>query len=202
MLFINAEAKKLNITGFDIVDTLTILFQDIQRHGVESSTDFTEGWMCPIFKKKDRTQIGNYRPITLLNSDYKLLTKALSLQLLNPIDEMIHRDQAGFIPGRSIFDHIRLTRVMITYAETMEANGAIIALDQEKAYNKLTHNYLWKTLEAFNLPQCFINTVKALYHNAKTTVAINGVLSEPFQVKRGVRQGDPPAILLPLQLRH
>ena len=179
----NVEVEKLNRVGFDIVSLLTALFQDIQSHGVEHDTNFTEGWMCPIFKKKDRTQIGNYRPITLLNSDYKLLTKALSLQLLDPIDEMIHRDQAGFIPGRSIFDHIRLTRVMITYAETMEVNGTIIALDQEKAYDKLTHDYLWKTLEAFNLPPRFINTVKTLYHDAKTTVAINGELSEPFQVK-------------------
>lgn len=142
--------------------------------------------MCPIFKKKDRSKIENYRPITLLNSDYKLLTKALSLQLLDLINEMIHRDQARFIPGRSIYNHIRLTRVMITYTETMEVNRAIIALDQEKAYDKITHRYLWKTLEAFNLLKCFIDTVKALYHDAKTMVAINGELSDPFPVLWGV----------------
>jgi exonuclease III len=190
------EAQKANRTGFDVIGTLTSVFQDIQYHGVKPDSDFTEGWMCPIFKKKDRTRIENYRPITLLNSDYKILTKALSLQLLDPIDRMIHRDQAGFIPGRSIFDHIHLTRVMITYAEAMEINGAIIALDQEKAYNRIAHEYLWKTLEAFNLLQCFISTVKALYHDAKTSVAVNGVLSEPFPVKRGVRQGDPLSCFL------
>lgn len=52
---------------------------------------------------------------------------------------MIHRDQARFIPGRSIFDHIRLTCVMTRFAEMTERNGAIVALDQEKAYDKITH---------------------------------------------------------------
>ena len=190
------EAEKVNRQGFDIVGLLMKVFQDIQTHGAEHDTEFTEGWMCPIFKKKDRTKIENYRPITLLNSDYKTFTKALSLQLVDPINEMIHKDQAGFIPGRSIFDHIRLTRVMITYAEAMGVNGALIALDQEKAYDKITHEYLWKTLETFNLPARFINTIKALYQNAKTSVAINGELSEPYPVKRGVRQGDPLSCFL------
>ena len=117
---LHQEAEKVNHQGFDIIGILTKVFQDIQRYGIEQGTNFTEGWMCPIFKKKDRTKIENYRPITLLNSDYKTFTKALSLQLLEPIDELIHRDQAGFIPGRSIFDHIRLTRVMITTPKPWE----------------------------------------------------------------------------------
>ena len=58
-------------------------------------------------------------------------------------------------------------------------------------YNKIRHDYLWKTLEVFHLPQPFIKTVQALYQNAHTKVAINGVFSETFRVKRGVRQGDP-----------
>src|SRR6266702_441982 len=69
--------------------------------------NFTKGWMCPIYKKKDRTQIENYRPIILLNSDYKTFTKALSLQLIEPMKAMIHHNQAGFIPGQSTSDQIR-----------------------------------------------------------------------------------------------
>jgi hypothetical protein len=154
------------------------------------------GWLCPIYKKKDITKIENYRPITLLNTDHKLLTKALSFQLINHIKTMVHLDQASFIPGRSIFNHIRLTKIMIKYAEQMETNGAIIALDQEKAYDKINHLYLWKTLEAFNLPPAFHNTVRTLYKNASTTVTINGELSSRYHVTHGVRQGDPLSCFL------
>jgi hypothetical protein len=85
---------------------------------------------------------------------------------------------------------------MTAYADLMEENGAIIALDQEKAYNRIQHEYLFETLETFHLPQMFINTIKSLYHSAYTHVAINGFMSSPFHVTRGVHQGDPLSCLL------
>jgi hypothetical protein len=99
--------------------------------------NFTLGWMCPIYKKKDPTEISNYRPITLLNTDYKILTKIMATQLMKEAQKLVHEDQAGFIPKRLIFNHIRLARAIINYAEIAEEDGAIIALDQEKAYDKI-----------------------------------------------------------------
>jgi Reverse transcriptase (RNA-dependent DNA polymerase) len=137
-----------------------------------------------------------YRPITLLNTDYKLLTKVLAIQLIEHAHALIDEDQAGFIPKRSIFNHIRLAKAVINYADATEEDGAIIALDQEKAYDKIRHNYLWVTLEAFNLPRPFINTIQLLYKHTTTQVAINGVFSTPLKVQCGVRQGDPLSCLL------
>ena len=185
------KSKHENNQNFDVTKALTYVFRDIQEHGVDERTEFTTGWMCPLFKKKDPTDIRNYRPITLMNADYKLLTKVMAIQLMDHAHQLIYPDQAGFIPNRSIFDHIRLAKAILNYMEVTEENGSILALDQEKAYNKIRHDYLWRTLEAFNLPAPFIGTIKALYQNARTRVAINGVLSEPFQVRQGVRQGDP-----------
>lgn len=127
---------------FDITKTLTVLFNDIQTHGVDQNMDFTLGWMCPIYKKNDRSEIENYRPITLLNTDYKLLTRVLAMQLMKEIPAPVHKNQAGFITGRSIFDQTRLAQAMIDLVEATKQNGAIIALNQEKAYNKIEHDYL------------------------------------------------------------
>ena len=71
------ENPERNQANFDVIKTLTTVFQDIQTHasGVDKITNFALGWMCLIYKKKDRTEISNYGPITLLNTDYKLLTK-------------------------------------------------------------------------------------------------------------------------------
>jgi len=180
-----------NKPGFDIAKILTDIFQDIQEKGVDPRTNFTLGWMCPIYKKKDPTEVRNYCPITLLNTDYKLLTKVLALQLLDYVHELIHPDQTGFIPKRSIFDHICLAKAIINYADLLEENGVIIALDQEKAYDKIRHNYLWEMLRAFKLPEPFIQTIRSLYQNAETLVAINSIFSSHFKVRCGVRQGDP-----------
>lgn len=81
--------------------------------------------MCPLYKKKDRREIANYRPITLLNSDYKILTKALALKMARTVPSIIHENQAGFVPGRSITDQIRLTQMIMNYAEVEEKDGAV-----------------------------------------------------------------------------
>lgn len=66
----------------------------------------------------------------------------------------------------------------------MEENGVIVALDQEKAYNKINHHYLLEMLKCFNLSRPFIDTVKFLYNTANTVVLINGVLSTSYKVTR------------------
>ena len=185
------KAEEEGKEGFNIEETLTTVFRDIQEHRVDRRTGFADGWMCPIYKKKDPTEISNYRLITLLNTDYKLLTKVLALQLMEPIHSLVHPNQAGFISKRSIFNHIRLAKAIINYVEVMEENGTIVSLNQEKAYDKICHDYLWKILKAFGLPQQFTKTIRSLYQHANTQVVINGVFSTPFQVTRGVRQGDP-----------
>jgi hypothetical protein len=103
----------------------------------------------------------NYRPITLLNTDYKVFMKALTTKLARHIGHIVHEDHAGFIRGRSIHDQMRLAQLMVDFAEAEEVNGMIIALDQEKAYHKIRHNYLWDTMEAFGPPPGLIHTVQS-----------------------------------------
>ncbi len=182
---------------FDVVKLLTAAFEDLRIHGVSLQTKLAHGWMAPIYKEKgERTRIVNYRPITLLNTDYKLLSKALAVRLADVAPTLIHRAQAGFVPGRKIHNHTQLARLMMSWAEVNDANGAIVALDQEKAYDKIDHSYLWMVLERFGIPATFIRIVRSLYKNAETSVMINGVLSRPYRIYRGVRQGDPLSCLL------
>jgi hypothetical protein len=181
----------------DIIKSLTKVYLDVETHGVHPDSTFAERWMCPLYKKNNKWEIGNYRPITLLNTDYKIYTKSLAIKLAEVAHHAIHPNQAGFMPGRSIFDQVKLARMMVHYAEVTEENGLIVALDQEKAYNKISHDYLWRTLEKYNIPDNFICTVQSLYESAETVIIINRIISKPFKVSRGVRQGDP--LLPPFQ---
>ncbi|OJT05021.1 Transposon TX1 uncharacterized 149 kDa protein [Trametes pubescens] len=182
---------------FDALEILAAVFIDIQENGVCASTSFAEGWMSPIWKEKgEKTKIVNYRPIMLLNSDYKLLSKLLAIRMADVAPNIVHPAQVGFVPGRKLRDHTQLARMMMHWAEATEVNGAIVALDQEKAYNKIAHDYLWRVLEKFRVPQSYICILKSLYSEARTSVMVNGTLSEPYRVTRGVRQGDPLSCLL------
>ena len=180
----------------DIVWVLTQAFTDVEDFGMDPQAKLNKGCMTPIYKKKNPEDIANYRPITLLNTDYKTFTKALSLRLAETVLDVIHKDQAGFMQNRSIFDQVKTTKLVIDYMERSNKKGVVVALDQEKAYDKVLHPYLWAVLEKFDFPPRFIKTIKALYTGAETSVMINGELSKPFPVIRGVRQGDPLSCLL------
>jgi hypothetical protein len=180
----------------NIIKVLTWVYNDIEEYGVIEDTGFALGWMCPIFKKKDATDIANYRPITVLNTDYKIFTKVLANKLTEVAPHLIHKDQSGFMRGRKITNAIYLTMEVVDYSEDDIQNGIIVALDQEKAYDKTLHSYLWETLRRHGLPELFISTIKSLYEFAETHVVINGEPSSAFRVTRGVRQGDPLSCLL------
>ena len=79
----NEKVKEKEDEGFEIADTLALVFKDIQEYRIDKRSDFAIGWMCPIYKKKDKNDISNYWPITLLNMVYILLTKVLVIQLMN-----------------------------------------------------------------------------------------------------------------------
>ncbi|PPR04574.1 hypothetical protein CVT24_012027 [Panaeolus cyanescens] len=181
---------------FDILEYLQILYKNFALEGPCDTSNFAEGWMCPIYKKNDKTDIANYRPITVLNTDYKIFTRALTTKLGNVVQNIIHTDQAGFMKKRNIADHTDLVHMLTYLCETVNEKGAIICLDQEKAYDKIRHDYLWLILEKFQFPESFIKTIKHLYAKAETLVMINGVPSKKFRVTRGVRQGDPLSCLL------
>nr|GAT44892.1 predicted protein [Mycena chlorophos] len=137
------EDTRCDRPGFNIIEMWRRVFRDVAEFGAAEGTDFLVGWMCPIYKKGDRTEISNYRPITLLNTDHKIMTKVMAMRWAKVAATLIHKDQAGFIPGGKISSQTMLIRMVMEYAETTEQNGIIVALDQEKAYDRIKHDYLW-----------------------------------------------------------
>jgi len=85
---------------------------------------------------------------------------------------------------------------MISRCEAEDENGAIICLDQEKAYDKITHTFLWASLNKLGFPDHFTNTVKSLYKRTQTKILINGEYSTLYAIVQGVHQGDPLSCLL------
>jgi hypothetical protein len=171
----------------DIIKLLCNVFNNIETNGTSINSCFAEGWMCPIYKKKDKADIANYRPITVLNADYKTFTKALSIKLAPIALRIIHPNQAGFMKGRQIDDHTELIKLIIEWCEAEKEDGLLVFLDQEKAYNKISHEFLDESLQTFGFPEHFRNTIKHLYSNAQTRVMINGVMSSERPLQHHTR---------------
>ena len=141
--------------------------------------------------KKDSNPdyVNSYRPISLLNVDYKILTKTLSKRLEQVLEHVIHSDQTCSVPQRSIIDSCHLIRDIIDYAELKNINGILLSLDQEKAFDRVAHDYLFDVLKAFGLGNNFTHWIQTIYNDVYSSVIVNQFISDPFPVLRSVRQG-------------
>ncbi|KAJ3600178.1 hypothetical protein NHX12_034128, partial [Muraenolepis orangiensis] len=140
-------------------------------------------------KKGNLQDIKNWRPVSLLCVDYKLLSKALATRLGRAVEQVIHRDQTYCVPGRSMVDNVHLIRDVLEVSSSLDINTGLISLDQEKAFDRVEHSFLWKVMEKFGFSADFIAKIKVLYNNIESVLKFNGGLCAPFRVCRGVRQG-------------
>lgn len=149
-----------------------------------------------IPKKGDLGCLKNWRPVSLICADFKILSKALTNRLKNCMASVIHKDQTFCIPKRSIFDNLFLLRDIITVAKMHNLDIGLLSLDQEKAFDRVDHQYLFKTLEAFGFGPYFVSLIQLLYKDIYSMLRLNGSLTRPFSVNRGIRQGCPLSGLL------
>ena len=131
----------------------------------------------------------NWRPISLLNVDYKILTKVLATRLSSVLEFIVHPDQAAGVQNRSISDNLHLLRNIFDYVTERNIPCAWINIDFTKAYDKISHQFLFSCLHQFNFNTTFIRWVKILYRNVMSSVIVNNHISTPFPYSRGVRQG-------------
>ena len=146
-----------------------------------------------LIPKKDAEPnlIKNWRPISLLNCDYKIAAKAIANRFKQVIPNIINYDQTGFLKGRFIGENIRLIDGIIKYTAAKNIPGLLLFLDFEKAFDTVEWSFLQKTLQYYNFGQSAINWIKLFYHNTESCILNNGWSSNFFKLERGVIQGCP-----------
>ena len=142
-------------------------------------------------KKKNRLILKNWRPISLLNTDYKLLAKILASRLQEVLPYIINQDQTGYLKNRFIGQNIRLLEDITFFTKNEKLPGIIFSIDFEKAFDSVNWDFLFKTLKMFNFGGKFISFIKTMYYNIESAVLNNGNSNKLFKLERGVRQGCP-----------
>ena len=155
-----------------------------------------QGAITLLYKKGDCLVLANWRPITLLCVDYKIVAKALGNRLLQVIASVVSPDQSCGIPGRSPAENVRLLLDIACYANQNDTAGAIVSLDQEKAIDRVEISFMLKVLERMGFGPSFWHWIGLLHTDVHSAVSVNGFLTEFFPVTRGVCQGCPFSSLL------
>jgi exonuclease III len=158
----------------------------------ELTSDQKRGIISLIPKPdKDLTQVKNWRPISILNTDYKILTKIFANRLKPILPELINTDQTGFVLGRLIGENIRVVDDLMNYCKGNNVDGLLVLLDFEKAFDSLSWNFLEYALKSYGFEDFFISWVKIFYTDINSSVTNNGFISTHFNLERGIRQGCP-----------
>ena len=169
-----------------------VFLEVAERGWQEEST--REGVVSLLYKKGDAREIRNYRPITLLQVEYKIYAKILVSRMKRVVDSFVSIQQLGFVPGRKISEASQLVKLIQAYLDEEDDEGFILALDWEKAFDRVSWDYFHSALEALNFGPAFRRMVGSLTnsdHPPSRQIRINGVLGPSYTIHCGVPQGCP-----------
>ena len=142
-------------------------------------------------KDKDKRFIKNWRPISLLNVDYKIISKVFALRVNSLLSDFISSQQTAYVPFRCISESGRLISDVIEMADLLKLRGYLVTVDIEKAFDSLDHTFLEAVLKKQGFRPYFIDWIKIFLKNQESCVINRGVTLQYFKLERGARQGDP-----------
>lgn len=168
---------------------LTKVFQEAFRCGTLPES-FNQAIITLLSKgDKDLTDPTNFRPISLINVDCKILSKILAARLETVLPRIVHKDQVGFIKHRSSADNVRRLLHLMWANKNNPKPVVIISLDAQKAFDRVEWSFLFTALSKFGIDDNFCRWVKTLYSGPKASVLTNGLMSPFSFISRSARQG-------------
>ncbi|KAG1666964.1 hypothetical protein FOA52_004247 [Chlamydomonas sp. UWO 241] len=196
--------RKLGEPAFEL---LAAVFTAVGATG-GTPPGFLDGVVASIYKAKNAADAANYRPLTMLGSDYRILAKVLATRWTPLLSAVVGPEQTAFLAGRRISDNICLTQMLPGLLAANAADGvgptgaALALLDFRKAYDTIDRVFLIAVMEAVGVGDGVLAWTRTILTHTYASAEVNGFISAPRKYAAGVRQGCPAAPALFLFLGH
>jgi exonuclease III len=192
----NGKAAGIDQIGAELIKShlelsVEVLYILLNKIWIEEKVpnEWLRGIIIKLPKKGNLNKCENWRPITLLCTASKVMTKIIVERMKTDIDKKLRENQAGYRPGRSGNDNICTLRIILEQAAEMRQNIYINFIDFYKAFDAVDRDKMWTIISQYGLPNKYLNMIKAFYNNYMASIEHNGILSEPINIETGVRQG-------------
>lgn len=145
-----------------------------------------------IPKTRNASKIGDFRPISCLNTLYKVISRLLTVRLKEVLEHVVSHTQSTFMPGRLLAENVLLaTELDQGYKRSNISPRAMLKVDLRKAFDSVRWDFVIATLNVMGLPQRYVNWISECITTASFTICVNGESGVYFKSRRGLRQGDP-----------
>ena len=138
---------------------------------------------------KDARRVKNLRPITLLNTDYKIIEKGLAEKMIPALEHIINKDQRGFMKNRRISVNIRKMLDIMSETDTKELEAVVLSLDFVKCFDRCSFGILYGSLDYFGFGTVVRKWTEISYRDFEVKIQNNGYFSGKIDIGRGVHQG-------------
>ena len=178
----------------DIRSTLFLAFQESVEGGTLTPSQRI-GILTLLPKPKSPIELNylkNWRPITLLNVDYKMFAHVIKNRIIKALPTVITKVQSGFQAGRSTCDNLILMCLTLEhFHENTEEEGLLMQVDLEKAFDSVEHNFLFKVIKKLGFGEYLTGLIRTAFNGCFSYANINGHLSSPIFLLKGLHQGSP-----------
>ncbi|XP_058725579.1 uncharacterized protein LOC131596860 [Vicia villosa] len=151
----------------------------------------SSAFIALIPKNHNPQDLTEYRPICLVGSLYKILSKMLAARVKKVMGRLISCNQSAFVPGRNMLDGVLLVNEVIDWAKRNKSSCLLLKVDFEKAYDSLSWNFLRDMLVRMGFGKRWLMWMDACIFSSHLSVLVNGSATHDFMVHRGLHQGDP-----------
>lgn len=181
---------------WSIIDVDVIRAVNDFSHGHRKLHPINFSWLFLFPKFVGSEDIDNFRPISLANCSYKIITKCIANRLKLTLDNIIDPMHTAFLSGRSILDSVALVDELLAHLHETKTPGMILKIDFKKAFDRINWSFILECLRRRGFPQLWVDWVEAIILSSHAAVLVNGEGGRFFKVHRGLKQGCPLSPLL------
>lgn len=188
-------AEVVKYGGQKLQSKITKLIQKIWRDE-EMPDKWKVSLLCPVHKKGDKSICSHYRGISLLDVVYKVLARVIRRRLQTYENLTLGEYQGGFREGRGTIDQIFGIKTLMSKSYEQNLSLHMLFIDFRQAYDSIQRQKLYEALNCLGVPRKLINLIKMTLKGTHCRVVVDGKLSEKFEVRTGLKQGDPMSTTL------